>query len=68
MYGEQCVEIYKITANSLYEDKKDSYPSYNEAYTGDFKLMDNSLFEKVKELGNEIPAELLTTNSTEAGK
>ena len=66
--GEQCVEIYKVTANSLYEDKKDEYPSYNEAYTGNFELLDNTLFEKVKDLRNEIPAELLTTNSTVIGQ
>ena len=66
--GEQCVEIYRLTDNSLYEDKKDEYPSRDNAYNGDFELRDNSLFEKVKKLRNEIPSDLLTINSTVIGQ
>ena len=66
--GEQCVEIYRLTDNSLYEDRKDEYPSHDNVYNGDFELLDNSLFEKVKDLRNEIPSDLLTINSTVIGR
>jgi hypothetical protein len=66
--GEQCVEIYKLADNSLYEDSKDEYPLSNNAYNGIFQLLDNSLFEKVKDLRNHIPTELLEINSVFIGQ
>lgn len=66
--GEQCVEIYKLTANSLYEDIKDEYPSFHKAYDGSFLLLDDSLFEKVNGLRNEIPIGLLKVNPTVIGQ
>jgi hypothetical protein len=66
--GEQCVEIYKLTDNAIYEDTKDEYPSRDKAYNGNFELLENSVFEKVKDLRKEIPADLLTSTSTVIGQ
>lgn len=66
--GEKCVEIYRLTSNSLYEDKSDSYPSFDKPYNGDFELLDNSLFERIKDLRDEIPTDLLTINSAVIGQ
>lgn len=66
--GEQCIEIFKMTGNSLYEDLKDQYPNAYSAYEGDFTLLDDSLFEKVKDLRSEVPAELLARNLVVIGQ
>jgi len=66
--GEQCIEIFKMTGNSLYEDLSDQYPNANNAYEGDFALLDNSLFEKVKDMTPEVPPELLATNLVVIGQ
>jgi hypothetical protein len=64
--GEKCVEIFKLTSENLYEDTHDIYPQLK-AYSGDFQLLDPSLFEKVKSLHRKIPAELLNTESRSFG-
>ena len=65
--GEQCIEIFKLTDNSLFEDINDQYPNIDKAYEGDFRPLGNSLFEKVKGLLTQIPGELLTTNDRVIG-
>ena len=60
--GEQCIEIFKLTNDSLYEDINDEYPNIDKAYDGNFKALDNSLFEQIKGLQAQVPDELLTTN------
>ena len=66
--GEKCVEIFKLTENSLYEDTNDDYPSFDKGYDGEFQLLDNASLEEVKDLRTEIPAELLSINSTVVGQ
>jgi len=66
--GEKCVEIYKLTNDSLYEDTKDEYPSSSHGYDGDFELLDQSLNEKVKDLRNSIPRDLFAINSIIVGQ
>jgi hypothetical protein len=60
--GEMCVEIFKLTADNLYEDTNDVYPQLN-AYPANFQLLDHLSFEKVKSLKGKIPAELLDADS-----
>jgi len=57
--GEQCIEIFKLTNNALYEDKNDTYPIQNNFYAGDFMKLDQSKFELVKSLREQIPDQLL---------
>lgn len=66
--GEKCVEMYKLTNNHLYEDTNDRYPNSNERYVGNFELLDDALFEKVKGLNGAIPVALLTTDKKIIGQ
>jgi hypothetical protein len=66
--GEECVEIFKLTENHLFEDSKDAYPSYEKSYQGDFHLLNDATFQKVKGLKDLIPQQLLTTNETVVGQ
>ncbi len=66
--GEQCVEIFKLTDTALYEDTNDTYPVQSKSYEGSFHQLDQTLFEKVKDLGTKIPQELLATESGVIGQ
>ncbi|MEJ1239075.1 hypothetical protein WBG78_13150 [Chryseolinea sp. T2] len=66
--GEKCVEIYKLTEDALYENTNDKYPPADTPYEGNFELMSNSNFEKVRDLMNQVPNELLEINSSVVGQ
>ncbi|MEJ1239680.1 hypothetical protein WBG78_16205 [Chryseolinea sp. T2] len=66
--GDRCVQFYKLTDASIYEDTKDKYPMSSQAYEGDYVLLDNSQFEKVKTLRDEIPDELFDITETVIGE
>ncbi|CAH8284828.1 hypothetical protein EV196_101186 [Mariniflexile fucanivorans] len=53
--GENCVEIFKLTNENLYEDSNDNYASkpFN------FEVLDNAKFEAVKDLVDAFPTKLL---------
>lgn len=57
--GERCVELYKLTDEDLKEDTKDSYPSHDHLYEGDFEALPTRDFKEVKELWDYFPEELL---------
>lgn len=57
--GEQCIEIFKLTDSALFEDKSDAYPRSDTAFVGEFKEIDDSKFQMVKSLADDIPTELL---------
>lgn len=57
--GEGCIEIFKLTKSNLYEDTNDHYPSSNKSYQGEFIKLDESRFNKLKDLNFEVPSELL---------
>jgi hypothetical protein len=61
--GEGCVETFKLTGENLYEDTIDDYSASN----FDFVALDNALFERVKDLADTIPAELLETEDSTFG-
>ncbi|SMD33055.1 hypothetical protein SAMN04488029_1419 [Reichenbachiella faecimaris] len=61
--GERCIEIFKLTNTSLLEDTNDFYPSSQEAYDGAYVSVEQSKFNKLKDIKFEIPDELL--NETE---
>lgn len=66
--GEKCIEIFKLTNTTLYEDTSDSYPNQSNPYEGTFQRLDQSLFEKVKGLASKVPQELLATDSGVIGQ
>jgi hypothetical protein len=66
--GEECIEIFKMTDNSIYEDILDWYPGSVKPYDGIYKLLNQSLFEKVKDLKAKIPADLLIEEDVVIGQ
>lgn len=56
--GEQCVEIFKLTDSELFEDIKDTYPSWDTFYEGQYKQLSNDQFELVKSIKDNIPFDL----------
>jgi hypothetical protein len=66
--GEKCIEIFKLTSTTLYEDTNDKYPSLSQPYEGTFQQLDQALFEKVKDLRTKVPQELLATDSGVIGQ
>ena len=65
--GEQCVEIYKLTDSNLFEDDLDQYPSRENPYDGNFNKLENSKYQLVKSLAENIPPELLLETDTVIG-
>lgn len=62
-FGEECIEIFKLTNTKLYEDTEDSYAldSFN------FEEKENEKFNLVKDLVDFIPEDLLTENEDVIG-
>ncbi len=56
--GENCIEIFKLTNNTLYEDSNDNY-SINPL---NFEPLESTKFELVKDLMLYFPEKLLTEN------
>jgi len=54
--GESCVEIFRLTATDLAEDRKDTYAGAGDF---DFETLSQDKFELVKNLISEIPEELI---------
>ena len=55
--GEECIETFKLTDDQLYEDKVDDYTGQQLV----FVQLDESKFNKVRDLPNYFPAELLNS-------
>jgi len=66
-HGESCIEIFKLTESSLFEDENDQYPSSAHAYQGKFIKLEDKKFQLVKDLFNSFPEELLTEKDTTIG-
>ncbi len=66
--GEECIEIFKLTDKSLYEDVLDRYPVSTKPYDGIYKLLDPSLFEEVEDLKTKIPVDLLKEEAVVIGQ
>lgn len=52
--GEQCIETFKLTSDSLFEDALDNYGGSK----FEFKPLDKNLYEKVKGLKTKFPEQL----------
>lgn len=61
--GESCIEMYRLTNESVSEDTNDTYPRSDAPYEGNFQKLDDSLFDAAQENLVEIPSELLSTPS-----
>ena len=56
-FGEGCVETFKLTNTTLYEDTLDDYAGRER----NFVALDNSTFLLVKDLADQFPTQLLAT-------
>lgn len=61
--GEECIETFKLTDKSLFEDTVDDYNGQNM----EFIELENDAFEKVKNLTDYFPNQLLNQNETVFG-
>jgi hypothetical protein len=66
--GEQCVEIFKISQNALYEDSKDMYPGQDNFYSGDYFQLSNELYLLTKDIHLSFPEELWKETNTVIGQ
>lgn len=66
--GEDCVEIFKIENDVLYEDQKDNYPSNTNPYVGEYITLDDAKYQLVKDLEVFIPNELFNETQTVIGQ
>ncbi|MBK9271557.1 MAG: hypothetical protein IPM48_08155 [Saprospiraceae bacterium] len=57
--GEKCIEIFKLTDTSLYEDSNDLYPNSDGFYPGNYFKLTREKFEQVKDLADKFPDTLL---------
>ena len=62
-FGEECVETFKLTDKSLFEDIIDDYNGQNT----EFVELGNNLFEQVKNITDFFPNQLLNQNETAFG-
>jgi len=65
--GEQCIEIFKLTDDALYEDISDTYPRWDRYYEGNYIKLSQEKFELVKSLREIIPAQLYSEQDTVFG-
>jgi hypothetical protein len=57
--GEQCVEIYRLSATDLSEDTTDQYPNSLTPVVGDWALLPQAKFDAVKDIIGPLPEALL---------
>ena len=65
--GEECIEIFKLTNDGLYEDTLDRYPNADKVYEGNFTKLDNDKFMLVNSILDSIPQELLNEKNNVIG-
>ena len=56
--GEQCVEIYKLENERLFEDTTDVYPGGVKPYEGIYTLLSNDKYLQVRDLLDSFPQQL----------
>lgn len=61
--GEQCVEIFKLEGNRLFEDTNDIYPNRRDFCSGNYVQLSNQKWLNTNDLMRSFPADLL--NETE---
>lgn len=66
--GEQCVEIFRLEQDKLFEDTKDEYPKSNIFYSGNFVPLSQQKFNNTKNLKDYFPTDLLNETKTVIGQ
>lgn len=66
--GEQCIEIFRLEEDQLFEDSNDRYPNSTGFYAGKWKKLSEQKFNDTKDLINGFPLDLLNETSTVIGQ
>jgi len=66
--GENCIEIFKLGSDNLYEDTKDQYPNANSFYDGSYVKLSDEKFNMTKDLMDFFPYDLLNETNTVIGQ
>jgi len=66
-YGEGCIEVFKLKDKMLSEDTIDKYPGSIDFYEGNFEVLDQELFEAVRDITTFFPAGLLNEDDRVLG-
>ena len=66
--GEECIEIFRLEKEKLFEDNKDKYPNGKDFYDGNYVQLSQQKFNEVKDLINYFPADLLNEPNTVIGQ
>lgn len=67
-FGEQCVEIFRLEKDKLFEDTKDQYPNTGTFYIGNYMQLSQQKYTAVKDLTNSFPTDLLNETNTVIGQ
>ena len=57
--GENCVEIFKLEDDKLFEDSNDTYPGSSDYYNANFTQLSSDLFDLANGLEDVFPMGLL---------
>ena len=66
--GEQCVKIFRLEKDKLFEDTKKQYPNRFNFYEGDYVQLSQQKFNDTKDLINYFPTDLLNESDTVIGQ
>lgn len=66
--GEQCVEIFRLEKDKIYEDKNDKYPNNTNFYEGSYFQLPQTKYDEAKELISFFPQDLLNEFSNTIGQ
>lgn len=64
--GEECIEIYRITDDKLFEANQDIYPG-DDFFSGTLVGLPDSLFEQINSMNLTVPQELLDISESVIG-
>ncbi len=65
--GEECIEIFKLEQNKLYEDTRDQYPSNLDFYNGTYLQLSGAKYDATKDIVNYFPTDILNEKDTVIG-
>lgn len=65
---EECIEIFRLEKDKLFEDTKDQYPSSNHFYDGNYVQLSQQKFNDTKDLTNNFPKDLIEESDTVIGQ